>query len=116
MVKEAVARAAASLHAELSRVEGFRDALTARGIAIDEDTVSFTEHQAMYGLLHRLTSMPRSIVKRYLSWQYCSSVVRNWRRTNIRHTEAPSTPTSSHGSWSSSTSISCVSTAAFPRH
>ena len=38
------------------RVEGFRSAMQVRGLAIEEDTISCTEHQAMYGLLHRLTS------------------------------------------------------------
>lgn len=38
------------------RVDGFRSALKAKGLPIDEDSVSFTEHQAMYGLLHRLTN------------------------------------------------------------
>jgi DNA-binding LacI/PurR family transcriptional regulator len=38
------------------RIDGFLGSLKARELPIDEHTISFTDHQAMYGLLHRLTS------------------------------------------------------------
>lgn len=38
------------------RIEGFTGAMTARGLPLDEYSINFTDHQAMYGLLHRLTS------------------------------------------------------------
>lgn len=38
------------------RIGGFTETLRTLGLPVDEGTVSFTEHQAMYGLLHRLTT------------------------------------------------------------
>jgi DNA-binding LacI/PurR family transcriptional regulator len=38
------------------RIDGFLGSLKARELPIDEHTISFTDHQAMYGLLHRLTA------------------------------------------------------------
>jgi DNA-binding LacI/PurR family transcriptional regulator len=38
------------------RMAGFLGALQKRGLPISDESVSFTDHQAMYGLLHRLTT------------------------------------------------------------
>jgi LacI family transcriptional regulator len=38
------------------RIEGFTAALRHRELPFDEYSINFTDHQAMYGLLHRLTS------------------------------------------------------------
>jgi DNA-binding LacI/PurR family transcriptional regulator len=37
------------------RIEGFTAAMHAHDLPVDERTTCFTEHQAMYGLLHKLT-------------------------------------------------------------
>jgi LacI family transcriptional regulator len=38
------------------RIAGFTGAMQARDLPLDEFSINFTDHQAMYGLLHRLTS------------------------------------------------------------
>ncbi|HEV7298554.1 MAG TPA: LacI family DNA-binding transcriptional regulator [Tepidisphaeraceae bacterium] len=41
------------------RLEGFMSRLQALGLPVDEDSVSYTDHQPMYGLLRRLTTIAR---------------------------------------------------------
>jgi len=41
------------------RMEGFVGAMKAKGLPVDDSSISFTDHQAMYGLLHRLTQTTR---------------------------------------------------------